>query len=146
MANEVAITYSVAEVITYSRPEWTISYSVAPSRRDSLASSKVFSVILTALLTTSIKFFFDFYSHFLLSLPGLTWSRFFNHSKYEAVTPPALQRISGKNLAPFASKIYSAFIVVGPLAASTINLVSNLWALNLLIVFSKAAGIKKSLN
>jgi hypothetical protein len=62
------------------------------------------------------------------------------------VTPPALQRISGKNLAPFASKIYSAFIVVGPLAASTINLVSNLWALNLLIVFSKAAGIKKSLN
>jgi hypothetical protein len=35
---------------------------------------------------------------------------------------------------------------VGPFAASTINLALNLRAFYLLIDFSKAAGIKKSLN
>lgn len=42
--------------------------------------------------------------------------------------------------------ICSASIVVGPLAASTINFALNLWALSLLIDFYKAAGMKKSLN
>jgi hypothetical protein len=37
-------------------------------------------------------------------------------------------------------------MVVGPFAASTINLALNLWAFYLLIDFSKAAGMKKSLN
>jgi len=60
------------------------------------------------------------------------------------VTPPALHKISGKNCTPFFLKIYSPSIVVGPLAASTINLAWNLCALSLLIAFSKAAGIKKS--
>jgi hypothetical protein len=39
------------------------------------------------------------------------------------VTPPALHKISGRNLTPFASSFYSAPRVVGPLAASTINFV-----------------------
>jgi len=62
------------------------------------------------------------------------------------VTPPALHKISGRNWIPFESNIFSPSIVVGPLAASTINFDWNFAALLLLIVFSNAAGIKISLD
>lgn len=61
------------------------------------------------------------------------------------MTPPELHKISGKNLTPLFLRIYSAAAVVGPLAASTTNLQLNRSALLLLIVFSKAAGMKISL-
>jgi len=91
-----------------------------------------------------IKLFFAFSSHLFSSLPGLTCSKFFNHSKYEHVTPPAFNKISGRITTPFLVKIYSAPTVVGPFAASAKILQLILSALYLLTDFSTAAGIKKS--
>jgi hypothetical protein len=62
------------------------------------------------------------------------------------VTPPPLQRTSGKKLTPLPRRISYPLRVVGPLAASTISLHWNLAALLTFIDCSKAAGIKISLN
>jgi len=60
------------------------------------------------------------------------------------VTPPPLIKISGKNTIPYSVHIYSPMMVVGPFAASEINLHWNLWALVPLIIYSNAAGMKTS--
>ena len=53
-----------------------------------------------------------------VSLPYDTWLMFFNHSKNDTVTPPALMYKSGITKIFFSNRIESAAGVVGPLAAS----------------------------
>eukprot|EP00178_Gracilaria_changii_P017736 TRINITY_DN5058_c0_g2_i1.p1 TRINITY_DN5058_c0_g2~~TRINITY_DN5058_c0_g2_i1.p1 ORF type:complete len:122 (-),score=2.93 TRINITY_DN5058_c0_g2_i1:1076-1441(-) len=110
-------TSFVAVDMTSSNPPYTISFSLAPSNNPFSASLNFSLLRSVAFSITSIKFFLDFSYHFLRRRPHLTCSIFFNHSKYETVTPPPLHKTSGKKLTPFLSKIYSAARVVGPLAA-----------------------------
>ena len=66
-------------------------------------------------------------SHLFVILPGLMCSKFFNHSKYETVTPPAFNNISGNNIIPFDNKISSAAIVVGPNIMKKIKIFISIW-------------------
>jgi len=66
------------------------------------------------------------------------------HSKYDTVTPPALQRISGIRNLPLLLRILSAIGVTGAFAASAINFALTESAFDLLIWFSSAAGMRIS--
>ena len=65
-----------------------------------------------------------------VSLPYETWFKFFNHSKYETVTPPAFKYKSGMTKHLLATKILCPAGVIGPLAPSEMTLALILPALS----------------
>ena len=50
--------------------------------------------------------------------PKRTCERFFSHSKYDTVTPPAFRYMSGMTQTPFCRRIASPSAVIGPFAPS----------------------------
>lgn len=68
--------------------------------------------------TESKRFKLDSSSYFHVNRPYETWFKFFNHSKYETVTPPALMYKSGMTSRLRDWRILSAAGVVGPFAPS----------------------------
>ncbi len=69
---------------------------------------------------------------------------FCTHSKYETVTPPALQRKSGMSKTLFLNRMSSASGVVGPFAASAMIFALIRDAFFVVITFSSAAGTRIS--
>src|SRR6185369_3940581 len=79
--------YAIA--IDSSRPELTKSISSAPRATPFLSASDSRRPVLSS--TTRNSFSKLVCSNRLPILPNRTWDRFFSHSKYETVTPPAFK-------------------------------------------------------
>ncbi len=64
--------------------------------------------------------------------------RFCNHSKYEPITPPELHKMSGMISIPFANKIASPSVSIGPFAPSAITFAFTVSAFTSVIWFPKS--------